>query len=361
MDVPFARLADHLQKGVRSLYVVCGDEPLQAMEAQDAIRQAARAQGVAEREVITASGNDFDWRLLSQQTASLGLFADRKLIEVHIPTGKPGKEGSQALQDWAAQLQQDDAVMGLVVMPALEAAQRKSGWVNALAQNGAWIQVDPVARQALPAWIAQRLARNNQRVADGDVGAQTLAFFADRVEGNLLAAHQEIEKLALLHPAGELSMEAVEQAVLNVARYDVFQLRDAVWTGKAARVQRMLDGLQGEGESAVLVHYTLADDVRALYRLQQAVAEGQPMAMALREQRIWGVRERLFERILPRLSPAVLRQWLHMAHQLDGVIKGLRSPHWPHEAWAALADWAQRMTRVCQNAPYDGAHPSRHA
>ena len=361
MDVPLSRLPEHLQKGLRKLYVVCGDEPFQAMEAQDAIRQAARAQGVAEREVVIASGNDFDWRVLSQQTASLGLFADRKLIEVQIPTGKPGKEGSQALQDWAEQLQQDDAVMGMVVVPALDATQRKSGWVNALVHNGAWIQVDPVSRQALPAWIAQRLARHGQRVADGEAGAQTLAFFADRVEGNLLAAHQEIEKLALLHPAGELSLEAVEQAVLNVARYDVFQLRDAVWTGRSARVQRMLDGLQGEGVAAVLVHYTLADDVRALYRLKQAVQDGQPMAMALREQRIWGVRERLFERILPRLSPTLLRQWLQMAHQVDGVVKGLRHPNWPQDAWSALADWAQRMTRVCQNEPYDGAHPSRHA
>lgn len=360
MDVPFARLGDHLQKGLRQLYVVCGDEPLQAMEALDAIRQAARSQGVSEREVITASGTDFDWRVLSQQTASLGLFADRKLIEVNVPGGKPGKEGSQALQDWSEQLQTDEAVMGLVVLPALEAAQRKSGWVNALQQNGAWVQVDPISRQALPAWIAQRLARHGQRVADGEAGAQTLAFFADRVEGHLLAAHQEIEKLSLLYPAGELSFEAVEQSVLNVARYDVFQLREAVWTGRSGRVQRMLDGLQGEGVAAVLAHYTLADDVRALGRLQQAVGHGQPLAMALRELRIWGVRERLFERILPHLSPSLLRQWLHMAHEVDGVIKGLRSPEWPHDPWVALSDWAQRMTRVCQNALHDGAHPSRH-
>lgn len=358
MEVPFARLAEHLNKGLRQLYVVCGDEPLQAMEAQDAIRQAARAQGVSEREVIVASGNDFDWRILAQQTASLGLFADRKLIELQVPTGKPGKDGSQALQDWAEQLT-DDAVIGLVVLPALDSTQRKSGWVNALMQNGTWIAADPIARQALPAWIAQRMARHGQRVAEGEVGAQTLAFFADRVEGNLLAAHQELEKLALLHPAGELSLQDVEQSVLNVARYDVFQLRESVWTGRCTRVQRMIDGLQGEGVAAVLVHYTLADDVRALNRLKQAVDSGQALAMALREQRIWGVRERLFQRVLPQLSSAVLRQWLLMAHQVDGVIKGLRSPNWPHEPWAALSDWAQRMTRVCQNDQNDGAYPSR--
>ena len=358
MDVAFTRLSEHLSKGLRNLYVVCGDEPLQAMEAQDAIRLAARTQGVGEREVIVATGNDFDWRALSQQTASLGLFSDRKLMELHVPTGKPGKEGSQALQEWTEQLT-DDAVIGLVVLPGLDSTQRKSGWVNALMQNGVWIAVDPIARQALPAWIAQRMARHGQRVADGEPGAQTLAFFADRVEGNLLAAHQEIEKLALLYPKGELDLQAVEQSVLNVARYDVFQLRESVWTGRCARVQRMIDGLQGEGVAAVLVHYTLADDVRALNRLKQSLESGQPLAMAFREQRIWGARERLFERILPQLSGAVLRQWLVMAHQVDGVIKGLRSPNWPHEPWVALSDWAQRMTRVCQNDRHDGAYPSR--
>jgi DNA polymerase-3 subunit delta len=347
VEVALSRLPDQLQKGLRSLYVVCGDELLLALEAQDAIRQAARAQGVTEREVITASGQDFDWRSLAQQAGSMGLFGDRKLLEVHVPTGKPGKEGSQALQDWANQLQQDDSVVGLVVLPGLDATNRKSGWAGALASAGVWVAVDPVARAALPAWIAQRLARHGQHVADGEEGQQTLAYFADRVEGNLLAAHQEVEKLALLHPPGELSLEAVQQAVLNVARYDVFQLREAVWAGQSGRVQRMIDGLQGEGVAAVLVHFSLAEDVRALYRIKQATGQGQPLAMALRENRIWGPRERLFERILPRLSAQALRQWLLAAHQVDGVIKGLRSAAWPVNPWLALSAWCARMATAC--------------
>ena len=156
-------------------------------------------------------------------------------------------------------------------------------------------------RQALPQWIAQRLAQQGQRVAAGDEGQRTLQFFADRVEGNLLAAHQEIQKLALLYPAGELNFEQVESAVLNVARYDVFKLSEAVLAGQAGRVQRMLDGLKAEGEAEVLVHYTLSEDIRALKRVKDAMAAGRPLPMALREQRVWGLRERLFERVLPRL------------------------------------------------------------
>jgi DNA polymerase III subunit delta len=156
------------------------------------------------------------------------------------------------------------------------------------------------------------------------------------VEGNLLAAHQEIQKLALLHPPGELGFEQVESAVLNVARYDVFKLSEAVLAGQAARVQRMLDGLQAEGEAEVLVHYTLAEDIRALKRVKDAMAAGRPLPLALREQRVWGVKEKLFERVLPRLSTTALENLLHGAHVVDGIVKGLKAPGWPADGWQAL-------------------------
>jgi len=209
------------------------------------------------------------------------------------------------------------------------------------------VQLDPVERTALPQWIAQRLARAGQRVAAGEEGQRTLQFFADRVEGNLLAAHQEIEKLALLYPAGELSFEQVESAVLNVARYDVFKLSEAVLAGQAARVQRMLDGLKAEGEAEVLVHYALAEDIRALKRVKDAVAQGRPLPMVLREQRIWGLRERLFERVLPRLTETALANLLHAAHQVDGIVKGLKQPDWPADGWQALHRLALQLCRHC--------------
>jgi DNA polymerase-3 subunit delta len=174
-----------------------------------------------------------------------------------------------------------------------------------------------------------------------------LQFFADRVEGNLLAAHQEIQKLSLLYPAGELTHAQVESAVMNVARYDVFKLSEAVLAGQVARVQRMLDGLQAEGEAAVLVHYTLAEDIRALKRVKDAMAEGRPLPMALREQRIWGVREKLFERVLPKLSTARLAQLLKNAHQVDGIVKGLKVADWPTDPWQALQRLALRVSSAC--------------
>jgi DNA polymerase-3 subunit delta len=224
---------------------------------------------------------------------------------------------------------------------------RGSTWFSALDGQGVSLQIDSVERQALPQWIAQRLSQQQQRVLSGEEGQRTLQFFADRVEGNLLAAHQEIQKLGLLYPAGELSFEQVESAVLNVARYDVFKLSEAVLAGNAPRVQRMLDGLQAEGESEVLVHYTLAEDIRALKRVKDAVSLGQPLPMALREQRVWGLKERLFERVLPRLTPMALDNLLHAAHTVDGLVKGLKAPDWPVDSWQALHRLAMMLCRAC--------------
>jgi DNA polymerase-3 subunit delta len=210
------------------------------------------------------------------------------------------------------------------------------------------LEVTPVERQALPQWIAQRLAAQNQRVADGVQGQHSLQFFADRVEGNLLAAHQEIQKLALLYPAGELSLAQIENAVLNVARYDVFKLSESVLAGQFDRMQRMLDGLQAEGEAEVLVHYTLAEDIRALKRVKDAINRGSPLPMALREQRIWGNKERLFERVLPRLSDVAIANLLQSAHVVDGIVKGLKQADWPSDSWAALQRLAFEMGQALQ-------------
>ncbi|MDQ6881189.1 MAG: DNA polymerase III subunit delta, partial [Pseudomonadota bacterium] len=225
------------------------------------------------------------------------------------------------------------------------------------------VQVDPVDRSALPQWIAQRLQQQGQRVAVGEEGQRTLQFFADRVEGNLLAAHQEIQKLALLYPlaegapdgAGVLGFEQVESAVLNVARYDVFKLSEAVLGGQAARVQRMLDGLQAEGVAEVLVHHTLAEDIRALKRVKDAMAAGRPLPMALREQRIWGLKERLFERVLPRLTATTLDNLLHAAHLVDGIVKGLKVDDWPTGGWQALHRLALTLCRECAVQPHPPA------
>ncbi|XAH23448.1 DNA polymerase III subunit delta [Xylophilus sp. GW821-FHT01B05] len=356
MQLAPAQLAAHLQKGLRPLYVLHGDEPLLQQEAADAIRAAARALGPAERTVYTVAGAHFDWSEVLAAGGSLSLFAERQIVEIRIPSGKPGKDGSAALQQLAAGAAGQEGTLTLVMLPRLDKATRTGAWFMALENAGVTLQIDPVERGALPQWIAQRLQRQGQQVAAGDEGQRTLQFFADRVEGNLLAAHQEIQKLALLYPAVPgtpcvLTQEQVEAAVANVARYDVFKLSEAVLGGQAARVQRMLDGLQAEGEAEVLVHYTLAEDIRALKRVKDAMSAGRPLPMALREQRIWGPRERLFERVLPRLDARTLARLLQAAHQVDGIVKGLPQEGWPRNGWQALHRLAQGLCRACAATP----------
>ena len=347
MQLAATQLTAHLQRGLRSLYTVHGDEPLLVQEACDAIRSVARAQGYTERTVHTVAGAHFDWSEVLASGGSLSLFADRQLIEVRIPSGKPGKDGSQALQQMAEAAQGSDSVLTLVVLPRLDGMTLKGAWFGALEANGVTLKIDPVERQALPAWIAQRLQLQGQHVAAGEAGQRTLQFFADRVEGNLLAAHQEIQKLGLLYPAGELSFDQVESAVLNVARYTPFKLAEAVLAGQLLRVQRMLDGLQAEGEAPVLVHWALAEDIRTLHRVRLSLDAGRPLPVALRESRVWGVKERLMERILPLLSSATLGKWLDDAHTVDGIVKGLKAEGWPADPWLALQQMAMRVTRAC--------------
>jgi DNA polymerase-3 subunit delta len=347
LQVAASQLNTQLQKGLRNLYTVHGDDPLLQQEALDAIRAVARAQGYTERTVFTVMGAHFDWGEVLAAGGSMSLFADRQLIEIRIPSGKPGKEGSVALQQLAESAPGHDGVLTLVILPRLDKASKSTAWFAALENNGISVPLDTLERHALPAWIAQRLAQQDQRVQAGEAGQHTLQFFADRVEGNLLAAHQEILKLGLLYPPGELSFEQVERAVLNVARYDVFKLSEAVLSGQPARVQKMLDGLKAEGEAEVLVHFTLAEEIRALKRVKEAVAAGKALPMALRENRVWGPRERLFERVLPRLSLGVLQKLLVSAHQVDGIVKGLKAPDWPTDSWQALQRLALRLCRVC--------------
>ena len=343
MQVAAAQLAGQLQRGLKSLYTVYGDEPLLVQEAADAIRAEARTQGCSERTVHTVAGAHFDWSEVLASGGSLSLFADKQLIEIRVPSGKPGKDGSQVLQQIAQSAQDNDSTVTLVILPRLDATTQKGAWFAALDSFGVTVRIEPVERKALPQWIAQRLQLQIQHVASGEEGQRTLQFFADRVEGNLLAAHQEIQKLALLYPAGELSFEQVESAVLNVARYTPFKLAEAVLGGQGLRVQRMLEGLQAEGEAAVLVHWALSEDIRTLHRIRSAMDAGRPLPMALRENRVWGVKEKLMERALPLLSMAQLSRWLEDAHLVDGIVKGLKAPGWPADPWQALHQMAMKV------------------
>ena len=350
MQLRIDQIEAHLAKGLRRVYTIHGDEPLQAQEAADAIRAAARAAGHGERQVHSVTGANFDWSGLIGASRELSLFAERQLIEIRIPSGKPGKDGSDALQRYCESLA--DEIVTLVMLPRLDRTQTASAWFGALDAAGVTLRADPIERAALPQWIAQRLARQGQRVQEGEAGQRALAFFADQVEGNLLAAHQEIAKLGLLYGAeggsgGELSFEQIEAAVLNVARYDVFKLGEAVLAGQVGRALRMLDGVRAEGVAPVLVHFTLAGDILALARVKDAVGAGRPLPLALRENRVWGVKERLFERVLPQLGSTAIAELVEAAQVCDGLVKGLEHPDWPRDPWDGL----QRLAlMVCERA-----------
>jgi len=333
----------HLTNMLAPLYVISSDEHLLAMEAADKIRKCARTQGFSEREVLVVE-RYFNWGALLAAGQSQSLFGERKLIELRVPGGKPGKEGSQALQQLAGSMAKSQGAAGdtvtLVTVPKLDWATQKAAWVGALQQAAVFIDIPVVERAQLPAWIAQRLAAQGQ-----STDKLALDFMVERVEGNLLAAHQEIRKLALLHPEGRLSFEQIQDAVLNVARYDVFRLNEAMLTGDVARLTRMLDGLKGEGEALPLVLWAVAEEIRTLLKLKLAMQEGGQLGMLLKQYRIWGPRERLMAPALARLSLATLQAALPQAAQVDRLIKGLRAKQFAGDAWDALLQLALNIAR----------------
>ena len=353
MQLPPNQLSDHLKRGLKSLYTLHGDEPLLVQEFADALRTEARGLGYTERTVHSVAGAHFDWSEVLASGGSLSLFADKQIVEIRIPSGKPGKDGSVALQQIAERAQGDDSTLTLIMLPKLDGMTTKGAWFGALESFGVTVKFDPIPRGSLPQWISQRLQLQGQRVAAGQEGQRTLQFFADRVEGNLLAAHQEIQKLGLLYPVqptGEgavLGFDQVENAVLNVARYDVFKLSEAVLGGQSVRVARMLDGLQAEGESEVLVHWAISEDIRGMKRVKDAINAGRPMPMALRENRVWGIKEKLYERALPNISDTAMANLLTAAHKVDGIVKGLKQPDWPASGWQSLHRLAGMVCEQC--------------
>ncbi|OGA48262.1 MAG: DNA polymerase III subunit delta [Betaproteobacteria bacterium RIFCSPLOWO2_12_FULL_63_13] len=316
------QLDAHLSRQLASLYVLHGDEPLLSFEAADAIRARARAAGYSERVVLLAERN-FKWGELGAAAASMSLFGDRKLIELRIPTGKPGTEGASAIQAFCEAHSED--IFALVSLPRLDRAGQNSAWFAALGRCGVVVNIHPVERPRLPEWIAARLARQKQR-ADRD----TMQYLADSVEGNLLAAHQEIQKLGLLFPQGSLDFDMVRAALMNVARYDPGQLGEAMLAGDRARLARMLEGLRGEGEAAPRILWVLADEIRTLARVQRGIAAGRPLPEVFRECRIWGsARQTLVADAARRIRTDHIEAALAHAAAIDRIIKGvLRGDAW---------------------------------
>jgi DNA polymerase-3 subunit delta len=315
MQLNGEQLAAHLERELKPVYVVYGDEPLLVIEAADTIRAAARRRGFDEREVLTVL-TGFNWTELHHATGNMSLFGSRKLIDLRIPTGKPGRDGGAAIQEYCAR-PSPDALL-LVTLPGLDWKEEKAAWLGALAVAGVAIKLIPPNLAELPAWLAGRL-RRQQQSAD----SEALRFIAERVEGNLIAAHQEIQKLGLLHPPGALSLAQIQDAVLNVARYDIEGLREALLVGDVARLTRTIDGLHQEGEAPPLVLWAMTEEIRALAKIKTGLHNGQPLDGLLRDANVRGPRQNLIKRALQRIDAKRSNAALAHAAQIDRMIKGL--------------------------------------
>jgi DNA polymerase-3 subunit delta len=328
-------LAKQLERPLAPLWVVHGNELL-ALEAADAIRAAARRQGYDERETLVVDAS-FRWDALTLAAGNLSLFGSSRLVDLRIPTGKPGREGGDALQRYVAAL--PGGVATLITLPPVDWQVQKTAWFKAITEAGLSLKLEAPPLAQLPAWLAKRLAVQHQSAP-----AEALEFIAGHVEGNLLAAQQEIRKLGLLYDEKELTLAEIESAVLNVARYDISLLRQALLAGDPARCVRLLDGLRGEGAATPLVSWAFANEIRTLASLRSASDKGQPLPALFKAERIYDqARQKIIRAALSRLTFSTLQAALLHAARIDRMIKGIvRGEVWDEFQMLAL--------RLCRQA-----------
>jgi DNA polymerase III subunit delta len=317
MKIATRQLAQHLKKGLAPLYAVHGAETLLALEAGDAIRAAARKSGCTEREVFSAEPGA-DWARLGASAANLSLFATRRLLEIRIPSGKPGAEGGKALEALCARLPEDTVV--LVMLPELEWQGLKTAWFSALEDAGTVVEAKSISREELPQWLAERLAVQQQHAS-----IETLEWMADRVEGNLLAAKQEVEKLALLLPAGEITLDSIREAVTDVSRFERDALLEAIHEAEPGRIARAVDSLEAEGEPLPLLLWALTEELRLMMQLT-AGERPRRFLDPDRTQRI--------QRTARKHDAASFDRQLLRAHRIDRMIKGVETG----DAWEEILE-----------------------
>ena len=321
MKINLNQLSTYLQKDLAPCYLVAGDEHLLVDEALDAIRAAARERGFTSRDLHVAT-TGFDWSLLRDSGANLSLFAEKRIVELRVPTGKPGRAGSQAIADFVDNC--DDDLLFIVVAPKLDRSAQSAKWVKTLESAGVYLPVWPIDLRELPRWIAERMRRAG---LEADRDAVTL--IANRVEGNLLAASQEIEKLRLILGEGKVTAEDVTDAVANSSRYDVFKLVDAAIGGNTKRALKILYGLQAEGVEPVIVVWALTRELRTLALLTDTVAQGGDLAGGMKKNRVWSNRQALIRNCIGRHKHGDFHRLLKDASQADQAAKGqVRADPW---------------------------------
>jgi len=319
------QLPSHLAKGLQPLYAIHGPEVLLALEAADRIRDAARKAGASEREIFFAEPGT-DWSRLGASAANLSLFASKRLVEIRIPTGKPGAEGGAAIQDWIEKLARgpsaDPDTFTLVLLPELDWKSQKTNWFGALEASGVVIEARAVTRDELADWLAERLARQKQHAS-----VETLEWLADRVEGNLLAAKQEVEKLALLLPQGEVTLDAIRNAVTDVSRFERDTLVEAIHGDDMGRLARAVSSLKAEGEPLPLLLWTLAEELRLLI----ALSHNERPRRYLPPDRMAAL-----GRTAQKHDATSFHRELLRAHRIDRMIKGVETG----DPWDNLLDLA---------------------
>lgn len=319
--------------------VLAGDEILLVSEASDQIKNQATVLGCSERNHMVMDARS-DWNALLAQAQNVSLFGDLRFLEISLPTGKPGKAGASTLEK-LAELSGSGTLDDLYILlrlPSLDRTTKQSKWVKTIQKHAHWQDIANINRQQLPAWIKQRLAQQQQ-----SCDQEAVIWLSEKIEGNLLAAHQEIQKLGLIYPSGELSLEQIQAAVLNVARYNPYDLRDAMLQGETRRALNILAGLQAEGESLVLVLWAISEEIRILNRLAWA---GPNYDSTARKLRVFGVRANILRQALNHATKGYWITALRQAHEIDRIIKGVPSDTSLNDAWEQIARLVLRIANT---------------
>jgi len=339
MQIRFDQLATHLQKDLKPVYLVTGDEPLQHAEATDARDGDDIERDYTTREVHEAGG-DFDWNRLGEAADSLSLFADKRLVDLRLPSGKPGREGGAALRAWCERLPEDTVL--LIAAGRIDPQSRSSAWYKAVAAAGAVVPVWPVNVDDLPDWIRQRMhARGLQPTGEA------VKLLAARVEGNLLAAAQEIDKLLLLGGAGKVDAERVAEAVADSARWSIFDLTDAIVAGAPARVARIVNGLRAEGSQPPMLIWVLHRELNQLAAIAARIEAGQAPAAAMKAAGVWDRRQPAVGRAVARMGASEWGALAASCGRLDRLAKGAAEGSvWDELLECALIAAGARMPRL---------------
>lgn len=330
MQLRVEQLDAHLQRQMAPIYLISGDEPLQLQETTDAVRARARENGFEER-IVFEVDRFFDWNSLMQEADAMSLFGERKILELRLPTGKAG-DGAKILTEYASRAP-DDRVL-LITCGKIDPSGQKTKWYKALASAGVTVAVWPKQPNELADWIGSRMRRAGLEPTPGAV-----SLLVERVEGNMLAARQEIDKIALLHSSGRIDEDIIAEVVSDSARFNLFGMVDVVLAGELERVLRMLNGLQGEGVEPVLINWALSRELRTLITLLQEAKAGRKPAELFRAYRIWDKRQPIMRAALRRHRVPALMDMLRHSARIDRIIKGRATG----KVWDELVQLAVEM------------------